>query len=334
MTDDDAMLAHENGPQHPERPDRLRAIQRALVSLPPGARWEPPGPIERAFVERVHTEGYVEALEGSRGRSVRFDADTGTTPRSMEAAWLAAGALVQGVRAVCGGESRRAFGLVRPPGHHAEADRAMGFCFLNTVAIAAEYALAEEGCARVLIVDWDVHHGNGTQHAFWGRSDVLVFNVHQHPHYPGTGHSMLIGDGAGEGFNVNVALPPGCGDGDYLASFERLLTPIAEAYRPDLILVSAGFDAHARDPLGGMRVSTEGFAALCGVVQGLADRLASGRLALTLEGGYDLEGLSSSVKACVEVLAGATAPVIRAEPARGAEALRRCAEIQRSFWPL
>ncbi|MEL6182445.1 MAG: histone deacetylase, partial [Myxococcota bacterium] len=180
----------------------------------------------------------------------------------------------------------------------------------------------------------DVHHGNGTQHSFWKRADVLVFNIHQHPYYPGTGSPLLTGEGPGQGYNINVALPAGCGDEDYAAGFERLLVPIAEAYQPEMIVVSAGFDAHVRDPLAQMHVSTEGFAALCGMVMDLAERLCEGRLALTLEGGYDLEGLSSSVRACVDVLSGSRKPpTVEAKAGRGAKALDRCQALLKPFWP-
>jgi acetoin utilization deacetylase AcuC-like enzyme len=184
----------------------------------------------------------------------------------------------------------------------------MGFCFLSNVAIAAAHARAACGRERVLVVDWDVHHGNGTQRAFWDRDDVLFFSVHQSPFYPGSGLVGERGGRAGEGRTVNLPLPAGLGDGAYQAAFDDILRPIAQRFRPDLVLVSAGFDAHRDDPLGGMQVSTEGFAALCGVVRDIADAHAGGALALVLEGGYDLRGLSTSVRACVEVLEGATPP--------------------------
>jgi acetoin utilization deacetylase AcuC-like enzyme len=228
-----------------------------------------------------------------------------------------------------------AFALVRPPGHHAEAGQGMGFCLFNNVAIAAEHAIAERGCERVLIVDWDVHHGNGTQHSFDDREDVLFFSVHRHPFFPGTGTLRAVGRGAGEGRNLNVPLHRPMGDAEYVALFDELLVPVAEEFDPDLILVSAGFDAHANDPLGGMDVTEEGFAALCGTVRDIAGRCCDGRVALTLEGGYDLDGLARSVHACTEVLCGATPPGGFGAPDRAAvEVLSEVQALHRRWWPV
>jgi acetoin utilization deacetylase AcuC-like enzyme len=332
---DEAMEAHEQGPRHPESPARLRAIRERLLARPvAGTRWQTPTPASRAQLLRVHGEDYVALVDRARGRSVDLDPDVHTCPETTDASYLAAGAVVQAVEAVVAGAARNAFALVRPPGHHAEVDHAMGFCVFANVAVAAEHARQVLGCARVLVVDWDVHHGNGTQHIFEARPDVLVFGTHQHPHYPGTGDVHEVGRGAGEGFTVNVPLPAGMGDGDYAAVFAELLVPVAEAYAPDLVLVSAGFDPHRDDPLGGMEVSAEGFARLCGVVREVAERHAGGRLVLALEGGYDLAGLASSVHACVEVLAGATPPGASAASAAGEAALRRAREMQRRYWKL
>ena len=201
------------------------------------------------------------------------------------------------------GRARNAFAVVRPPGHHAEPDQAMGFCLLNNAAIAAE-AARRAGAARVLIVDWDVHHGNGTQDIFAARDDVLYMSVHQYPFYPGTGAAREVGGGAGRGATVNCPLPGGQGDADYGVVFHDLFLPAARAFRPDLVIVSAGFDAHARDPLAGMRVSERGFAAMASVLAELADEACGGRLALMLEGGYDLAALTASVRATLEVMAG------------------------------
>ncbi len=302
---EDAMLAHDQGPRHPESPARLQAIVERLRARPvAGTRWQAPRPATRGQIERVHTAAYVDEVERVRGTWAQLDEDVTLSAGSVDASYLAAGAAIEAVTAVVRGAARNAFALVRPPGHHAEVDRAMGFCVFANVAIAAEHARRELGVERVLVIDWDVHHGNGTQHIFAGRDDVLVFNTHQSPHYPGTGEVHEQGVGAGLGFTVNAPLPAGLGDGDYAAVFARLLRPIAASFRPDLVLVSAGFDAHREDPLGEMQVTAEGFAGLCAVAREIAEDTAGGRLVLALEGGYDLQGLADSVHGCVEVLAG------------------------------
>src|SRR4029077_13162608 len=212
-------------------------------------------------------------------------------------------AAIGAVEAVMTGRARNAFALVRPPGHHAEPDRAMGVCLLNNAAIAAESA-RRAGAARVLILDWDVHHGNGTQDTFAARDDVLYMSVHQYPFYPGTGASEEGGVGAGRGATVNCPLPGGQGDADYGVAFHDLFLPVGRAFAPDVVIVSAGFDAHARDPIGGMRVSERGFAAMGSGLMQLADETCGGKLVLLLEGGYDLPALAASVRASLEALTG------------------------------
>jgi acetoin utilization deacetylase AcuC-like enzyme len=210
----------------------------------------------------------------------------------------------------------------------------MGFCLFNNVAVAAAEANAQ-GLSRVLCVDWDVHHGNGTQHSFYGSRELLFLSTHQFPFYPGTGDVGEVGAGEGEGFTVNVPLKPGARDGDFVAIFEDLLMPIADDYRPELVLVSAGFDAHVADPLGGMEVSTEGFAALCGAVKRVAERHAGGKLVLTLEGGYDLDALAESAEACIRVLAGETPPaIVPAVSPRVARVIGEVSATQRRYWSL
>jgi acetoin utilization deacetylase AcuC-like enzyme len=332
---DDLFLEHNPGPGHPESAERLKAIRAALESPAiDGVIWGTPTPASRAAIERVHDAAYVTSVEKTRGLYASFDPDTGGSPATVDAAYLSAGSAIAAVTEVMRGEQKRAFSLGRPPGHHAERSRAMGFCIFNNVAVAAAHARAELGCERVLIVDWDVHHGNGTQHIFFDRNDVLVFNTLQWPHYPGTGVVSEVGSGPGEGFNVNVAFPSGCGDADYLAAFQTVLTPIARAFKPDLILVSAGFDAHRADPLGGMRVTERGFAALAGIVVSLAEELTGGRLMLTLEGGYELDALAASVRAVVEVLAGATPPTIDGGTGRGKFAVADARRTMASYWPM
>ena len=310
---DPAMIEHDPGPGNPDRPARLDAIRRLLEQDPiPGTSWRTPGPAPREAIERVHDPDYIDEIEAFRGRTGALDRDTIVSAGSVRAAFLAAGAAIESVNAVVEGAAPRAFALVRPPGHHAERRHAMGFCLFNNIAVAAAHARAALGCRRVLIIDWDVHHGNGTQASFYDRNDVLFFSIHQHPLYPGTGAVDETGVGDAEGCTVNVPLPAGFGDAEYAAVFEQVLVPTADWFEPDLVLVSAGFDAHRDDPLGGMTVSTQGFAALCTCVRSIADRHAAGRLALVLEGGYDVDTLAASVHECIGVLAG----IVPAEPPR------------------
>ena len=331
---DPTCVEHDPGHGHPESPDRLKSIWTELTGRPvAGTEALSPPRSTPEELGRVHDAGYVREILELAGLSGSLDGDTAISPRSIDAALLAAGAAAEGVRRVLDGRSQGAFALVRPPGHHAEATRAMGFCLFNNVAVAAAEAHAR-GIKRVLCVDWDVHHGNGTQHAFYGRNDLLFVSTHQWPLYPGTGAAEETGAGEGAGYTVNVPLPPGCGDADYAAVFAEALLPVAEQYRPELILVSAGFDAHQLDPLGGMRITDEGFATLCGAVKEVADRHCPGRLVLTLEGGYDLGALARSVRNCVEVMAGATAPPLQPKAVRARQALRRVLEVQKPRWRL
>jgi len=345
LTSERSMLDHDPGHErrstHPESPARLACVLERLESVAdPPWRWEGPvAPVSREVLQFVHPLGHVERVLATRGRAVQIDPDTGTSPGSIDAALTAVGRTVDGVRRIFDtGPLRCAFALVRPPGHHAEPTRSMGFCLFNNLAIATEVALRELGVRRVLIVDWDVHHGNGTQAAFYGRSDVLVFDVHQSPHYPGTGAVTDVGAGAGEGYTINVPLAPGASDPDYLGLFRHVLAPVADAFQPELVVIAAGFDAHVADPLGDMCVTTPGFARLCRAVRSIADRHARGRCLLTLEGGYDLDALSESVLACASELARPD-PVVASETAGelgpGSRAVvQRLAALHGRRWPI
>jgi acetoin utilization deacetylase AcuC-like enzyme len=330
---DPLFLEHQPGPSHPESPARLRAILDDFTAHPiPGVEQSAPRPATDQEILAVHDAEYLAALRSYAGRLARLDADTVASPKSFDAARLAAGAAVGAVEAVWAGSARNAFVWARPPGHHAEQAQAMGFCLFNNVAIAAE-AARRLGAQRVMILDWDVHHGNGTQHHFDRRRDVLYASSHQYPFYPGTGAPTEIGRGAGQGFTVNVALGGGQDDADYGAVFNDIFLPVAQSFRPDLILVSAGFDAHIRDPIGGMHVTERGFAAMCSALASLADELCRGKLVLLLEGGYDLAALAGSVRACLEVMTGRR-DQFPSGSQRARTALAATRDALRPHWPL
>ncbi len=310
-----ASLEHDPGPEHPERPDRYRALEAAL-SPRIDARWAEPDPAPRKALARVHAGDYLDAVFATDRKlaelattaaggipRARLDADTVMSPGSLEAALRAAGGAIAVVDAALADPTRHGFALGRPPGHHAERDRAMGFCLFNSIAVAAEYAFAAYGLERVLVVDWDVHHGNGTQHSFEDRSDVLFVSCHRGGgFYPGTGNLQEMGRGDGLGFTVNLPLEAGTGDDVFCDLFDRVVGPVARDYEPQLVLISAGFDAHARDPLGGLQVTGAGFAHVCAQMLAASRDVCGGRLGLVLEGGYDLEGLVEGAAACLDVL--------------------------------
>jgi acetoin utilization deacetylase AcuC-like enzyme len=312
---DKRYMGHTMGDYHPESPDRLRAIY-AMLNTPEVSgkfREVPARPAEAEEILWIHTAPYLKTLAATAGQEYTYlDPDTQTCACSYEAAVLAAGGLCNAVSKVSSGELDNGFALVRPPGHHAEKNRAMGFCLFNNVAIAARYAQKRLGMERILVVDWDLHHGNGTQHSFEDDPSVLYFSTHQFPYYPGTGDFGETGKGKGRGLTVNVPLPMGCGDSEYLAVFEKILHPVAREFKPDLILVSAGFDIYEGDPLGGMRVTPKGFAGLTRSVLDLALSCCGGKLVLTLEGGYNVDGLAESVKqVLIEMAGGSTTDVKR-----------------------
>jgi acetoin utilization deacetylase AcuC-like enzyme len=315
---DERFLEHSAGPGHPERPARLRAALLGVERAGSGAIVRRPG---RAATSeellRVHDAAHVDRLLALAGHTARLDPDTAVSPGSVDAALLAAGACIELVEQVASGRVQNGFALVRPPGHHAEPSRSMGFCLFDNIAVAAAHARATLGVRRVLIVDWDVHHGNGTQAAFYERDDVALFDSHQAPYYPGTGAATERGAGRGLGTTLNVPLPAGCGDADYLHVYRELLLPFADRLRPDLVLVSAGFDAHVCDPLASMAVTSAGFGALCSLAVEVAERHAGGRIALILEGGYDLTAITESVAACTTVLAGHAHTTHERQPSRG-----------------
>ncbi len=309
---DNIFLEHEMGFYHPESPERLRALYSMLDSME--SSWKGKityTPVRKASLEelqKVHDPAYIQKIAETEGKShVYLDPDTSTSPKSYEAALKAAGSFTELSLMVFRGDLENGFAFIRPPGHHAERDRAMGFCIFNNVAVAAE-ALIENGAEKVAIVDWDLHHGNGTCHTFYSRKDVLYFSTHQYPYYPGTGAMEEMGEGEGKGFTINLPLPYGCGDDDYVYLYKNVLVPVIRSYRPDIVLVSAGFDPHVKDPLGGMSVTEEGFAIIAYLVKNVADEVCSGKVAVTLEGGYSIDALRESCKKVLEVLMGDLVP--------------------------
>jgi acetoin utilization deacetylase AcuC-like enzyme len=327
---------HRTPPGHPER------VERAEVMSVVAAEWRErggelvePRPATRAHLERVHDPAYLDRIESTAGHAVALDADTYTSPESHEIALLGAGAAVDAIDRLVDDESSRVVALVRPPGHHAERDRAMGFCLYNNAAVAAAHARAR-GMERVAIVDYDVHHGNGTQHIFEDDPHVLYVSLHQFPFYPGTGSADEIGIGAGAGRTVNVPLESGAVDEDYNRVFGEVVMPVLRQFRPTLLVISAGLDAHERDPLASMRLSTQAFAAMTAELRLIADESCGGRLALLTEGGYDLRALAESLRVVIDALEpdAATPPVWpwSVASSRGREAVRRAQKALGAFW--
>ena len=303
---DPLFLEHDPGYDHVESPERLTAIYQALAREDGDAFFYPEcKPASYADLAANHTAEHIERVAETAGKQFDvLDPDTHTSPLSYEAAVLAAGAVITGLKLVASGQADNAAALVRPPGHHAEADQAKGFCLFNNIAIGARYGLKHLGMERILILDWDLHHGNGTQHSFYDTDQVLYCSTHQYPHYPGTGSLKEMGAGKGEGYTLNVPLPGGQGDQDFARIITELVAPVARQYRPDCIMVSAGYDIHVSDPLGGMAVTTTGFAGMTRILVDLATELCDGRLVLVLEGGYNLQGLADGVLASLHEMAG------------------------------
>ena len=321
---------HLTPPGHPERSERADVMDAIAAEWrQAGGEVVAPRAATREQLARVHDHEYLRRIEETAGTSVQLDPDTFTSPDTYEVAHLAAGAVVDAVERVMGGTHTRALALVRPPGHHAERGKAMGFCFYNNVAVAAAHARAL-GAARVAIVDYDVHHGNGTQHMFERDPSVLYVSTHQYPFYPGTGDAAEIGVGDGRGFTINVPLEAGSVNEDYRVAFAEVIVPALRRFKPDLILVSAGFDAHERDPLGGMRLTSPAFAAMTHDLRAVADEHCAGRLVAVTEGGYDLKALAESLRAVVSVLGPADAPRVPWPPADGVSPTRGRAGVAKA----
>ncbi|HVO23434.1 MAG TPA: histone deacetylase [Candidatus Margulisiibacteriota bacterium] len=329
-------LEHDTGTGHPERPERIQVLLPVISGAAASCTAIPARPASGDELALVHDGAYVEEVAATQYKpGFAFDADTPTCERSYEIARLAAGGFLALLDAVMDGRVNNGFAFVRPPGHHAERHRAMGFCLFNNVAVGAEYLRRRYGLERILVVDWDLHHGNGTQHMFESDPGVLYVSSHQYPYYPGTGAIDEVGRGHGEGCTVNLAFPAGYGDAEYLDAFARIVEPIAQQYAPQFVLISAGFDAHARDPLGGMQVTEAGFKALARLLLGIARDHAGGRCAAILEGGYDLTAIRNSSTAVLAELQGGNEPLPTAfTPSRAGALIERIRKVQGRYWKL
>jgi acetoin utilization deacetylase AcuC-like enzyme len=327
---------HITPPGHPERVERAETMEVALNPWrQAGGTVVEPRAATDADLERVHDADYVEAMRKLRGRASMLDADTFTSPDSEDVARIAAGAALTAVDHVLESPpGARALAVVRPPGHHAERDRAMGFCIYNNVAIAAAWA-RHRGLARVAIVDYDVHHGNGTQHSFDSDPSVLFISSHQFPFYPGTGAADEVGSGDGEGFTVNLPMDAGATDDDFDRVYREIAIPVLREFEPDLIVVSAGFDAHERDPLGGMRMTTAGYGRLTSRILAAADELCEGRALFVTEGGYDMRALRECIEVVIAEASGSAsaAEAVSSPPsARGERTIRKVKQVHASRW--
>jgi len=298
-------LLHQAGFGHPERPERLESIMNHLSEtklLEQLVRIEP-YPADIDWIATIHARDYIDMINQSCEKDYNhLDADTGICPDSYRIALLAAGGAMAAADAVMNKKIHNAFCAVRPPGHHAEKSRAMGFCLFNNIAVTAKYLQKKYQLEKILIIDWDVHHGNGTQNSFYDDPTVFYFSIHQWPHYPGTGLQTESGSGKGKGFTLNVPLTGGHGNEDYIEIFENQLVPAAKNFEPDFVLISAGFDAHYHDPLAGMQLTEKGYGELTKIIADLANKFCEGRIISLLEGGYNLETLARSVAAHIEVL--------------------------------
>jgi acetoin utilization deacetylase AcuC-like enzyme len=329
VVDDERFDAHRPLGHHPERPERLAAARDAVARSGLPIHRVAPAAVSDDDLARVHDPRFVEELGKLRGRSTYLDPDTYVSPHSIDVALLAAGSTVALVDALLDGPVSKGVALVRPPGHHARRASAMGFCLINNVAVAAAHARAR-GIERVAIVDWDVHHGNGTQEIFAREPGVLYVSTHQFPFYPGSGDVHEVGDHEGRGFTVNVPLSAGGGDAVYASAFDRIVLPVVEAYAPELLLVSAGFDASERDPLAQMELSSGAFGWMARELARVAGATAKGRMGLVLEGGYDLVALEAGLHDAIDGMTRAEAPELPRAP--DDDAVSRAASSARRFW--
>ena len=337
---DPVYLEHVTDAGHPDHPRRLRRLYDCLAGSSTAGRFitVPPRCASDQEILMVHSPAYLNKVKATVGKgAAALSADTLTCDRSFHVAAMAAGGVVKAIGRVLDGELSNALVLCRPPGHHAERSRAMGFCIFNNIAIGAMTARKMMGLSRVMVVDWDLHHGNGTQHVFERDPTVFFFSSHQFPHYPNTGHATETGLGPGEGNTMNVPLMKGCGDGEFISIYQRLCMPVARAFKPELILVSAGLDIHADDSLGAMSVSPAGFAGLTRLMLDLAREICHGRVVFCLEGGYDADAMASGVLAMIDELTGQTttdvdALALAGDANRVKTIIHRCTHVHERFW--
>ncbi len=341
---DPIFLEHDTGYGHPERSDRLRAIISELQATGLYEQLELRSPREATIDEiaLVHPSGYIEGVKRvSDSGGGYLDMDTVISLRTFDAALKAAGANLEAVESIMAGEIDNAFCLVRPPGHHALPAKGMGFCIFDNLAIAARYAMRNLEIDRILVVDWDAHHGNGIQDTFYDDDRLLYVSLHQYPHYPGSGGSSEIGSGKGEGFNVNFPFPAGTGEQVYFAAFERLIVPIARSFGPQLIMIACGLDGHYGDPLCSLRLNAVSFGRMASLLVDLAAELCEGRIMASIEGGYGLKGISNSMVNIMAALSGldilADDSVGAPEPSRqerGLSIIEETGSYHARFWPL
>ena len=335
---DDRYLEHNAGEGHPESPNRLRVIHDLIAREFSDLPQIPPRLATEDDLALIHDPFYIQTVARTEGRTfTQLDPDTGLSSRSYEIARLAAGGLLNAVDSLFTQNSElkthnSVFAFVRPPGHHAEPDHGMGFCLFNNVAIAAAYAKEKYGLERVLIVDWDLHHGNGTQRAFYADPTVLYFSSHQYPYYPGSGGFDEVGSGKGEGFTVNAPFPTGFGDAEYIAVYDSILKAVALEFRPELIIVSAGFDPYIEDPLGGMNVTGEGFGSLAALVRDIAEQTCGGKVLLALEGGYNPQGLREGVRSVLNAFLKPHKPVHPSPAPLANRVIQNIIAQQKKYW--
>ena len=339
LVKDEIYLQHLTGDYHPESHHRLEVVYEMLDDKEMQRKFKilSPRPATQEELEFNHSVNYINQVASTAGRSFSMlDPDTTTSPRSWEVAQMAVGGVLVAIDKVMEGEVKNAFALVRPPGHHAERNKGMGFCLFNNIAIGAHYARQKYLLDRILIVDWDLHHGNGTQNAFYEDPHIVYFSTHQYPYYPGSGGIDEDGRGKGKGFTVNVPFPGAQGDPDFAGTYQEILKPIASEYKPQLILVSAGYDIYFQDPLGAMKVTPEGFATLTSLIMDMAQSNCQGRLVITLEGGYHLNGLRDSVKATLRELIGES--ILSGSKREGRKLsstekiIEKVKEVHKAFW--